>query len=81
MLYATSVRVSLGKQQRRIDIIVEAKDAEQATEKALKKARSIYAPGKKAVYTIIGMVNENEAQDLAVRASEVSPASDIDSEE
>lgn len=81
MLYATSVRVTFRKLQRRIDIIVEAKDVEQATEKALKKARSIYAPGKKAVYTIMGMVDETEAQDLTKRSLETAVASDSDSEQ
>jgi hypothetical protein len=61
MLYAASVRVSFKKTQRRLDIIVEADDLESAKEKVLKQARKIYAPGKKAVYTIIGTVSEAEA--------------------
>lgn len=61
MLYAASVRVRSGKTNRRIDVIIEANDPEKAKEKALKQARSIYAPDKKATYTIIGMINEVEA--------------------
>jgi hypothetical protein len=61
MLYAASVRVRSGKTHRRIDVIVEADDLEKAKEKALKQARNIYAPDKKATYTIIGMINEIEA--------------------
>jgi len=61
MLYAASVRVRSGKASRRIDVIVEAGDPEKAKEKALKQARNIYAPDKKATYTIIGMINEVEA--------------------
>jgi hypothetical protein len=61
MLYAASVRVSLKKNQRRLDIIVEAENLENASEKVLKQARKIYAPGKKAIYTIIGTVSETEA--------------------
>lgn len=61
MLYAASVRVSLKKNQRRLDIIVEAENLENAKEKVLKQARKIYAPGKKAIYTIIGTVSETEA--------------------
>ena len=61
LLYAASVKVSYRKIQRRIDVIVEAATAEQAQEKALKQARSIYAPHKKAVYAVVGMVSETEA--------------------
>lgn len=61
MLYAASVRVSFKKAQRRLDIIVEADDLEKAKEKVLKQARKIYAPGKKAIYAIIGTVSETEA--------------------
>jgi hypothetical protein len=61
MLYAASVRVSLKKIQRRMDIIVEADNLDNAKEKVLKQARKIYAPGKKAIYTIIGTVSETEA--------------------
>lgn len=61
MLYAASVRVRFGKINRRIDVIIEADDLEKAKEKALKQARNIYAPDKKATYTIFGMINEVEA--------------------
>ncbi len=61
MLYAASVKVSFKGNQRRLDIIVEAENLEQAKEKALKQARKIYAPGKKAVYSIFGIINEAEA--------------------
>lgn len=61
MLYAASVKVSYRKAQRRIDVIVEAADLERAREKALKQARSIYAPHKKAVYAVTGIVSETEA--------------------
>jgi hypothetical protein len=61
MLYAASVRVSFKKSHRRLDILVEADSLENAKEKVLKQARKIYAPGKKATYTIIGTVSETEA--------------------
>jgi hypothetical protein len=61
MLYAASVRVRSGKNLRRIDVIVEADELEKAREKALKQARNIYAPGKKANYSIIGIISETEA--------------------
>jgi hypothetical protein len=61
MLYALSVRVSLGKNSRRLDLIVEAAAAGEAETKALKQAKKIYYPGKKAVYTIIKTVSETEA--------------------
>jgi hypothetical protein len=61
MLYAASVRVRSGKVNRRIDVIIEADDLDKAKEKALKQARNIYAPDKKATYAIIGMINEVEA--------------------
>jgi hypothetical protein len=61
MLFAASVRVSFKKIQRRLDIIVEADNLESAKEKVLKQARKIYAPGKKALYTIMGTVSETEA--------------------
>jgi hypothetical protein len=63
MLYAASVRVNFKKAQRRLDIIVEADDLDSAKEKVLKQARKIYAPGKKAVYAIIGTISETEAFD------------------
>jgi hypothetical protein len=74
MLYAASVRVTFKKTQRRIDIIVEADDLESAKEKVLKQARKIYAPGKKAVYTIIGTVSETEAFTEFPKSSETSTA-------
>ncbi len=61
MLYAASVRVRFGKNLRRIDVIVEADELEKAREKALKQAHNIYAPGKKADYSIIGIISETEA--------------------
>ena len=61
MLYAASVKINFKGNQRRLDIIVEADGLERAKEKALKQARKIYAPGKKAVYTIISIINEAEA--------------------
>lgn len=61
MLYAASVRVTFHRNQRRIDVIVNAENLEKATEKALKQARSIYAPGKKAVYTVSEIISETEA--------------------
>ncbi len=72
MLYAASVRVTFRKTQRRIDIIVEADGLESAKEKVLKQARKIYAPGKKAVYTIIGTVSETEAFADFPKTSEAS---------
>lgn len=63
MLYAASVKVNFGKNHRRLDVIVEAPDLEKAQEKAIKQARKIYAPGKKATYSIIGIINEVEAID------------------
>ena len=61
MLYAASVRVRFGKTSRRIDVIVEADELDKAKARALKQARNIYAPGKKATYTLIGIINETEA--------------------
>jgi hypothetical protein len=61
MLFALSVRVSLGKNHRRLDLIVEAAAAGEAEAKALKQAKKIYNPGKKAVYTVIKTVSETEA--------------------
>ena len=75
MLYAASVRVSLKKNQRRLDIIVEADNLENAKEKVIKQARKIYAPGKKAVYTIIGTVSETEAYtDFSIGKSDQNQA-------
>lgn len=61
MLYAASVKVSYRRSQRRIDLIVNADNLEKAKEKAVKQARSIYAPGKKAVYTVTDIISEVEA--------------------
>jgi hypothetical protein len=61
MLFALSVRVSFGKNNRRLDLIVEAADTGEAETKALKQAKKIYYPGKKAVYTVIKSVSETEA--------------------
>lgn len=61
MLYAASVKVTFKKSQRRIDLIVEAEDPEQAEEKAIKQAKKIYSPGKKASYVIVTIVSETEA--------------------
>lgn len=74
MLYAASVRVRFGKSQRRIDVIIEAADLEKAKEKALKQAHNIYAPGKKATYTIIGTISETEAFENFFPKSEVQVA-------
>jgi hypothetical protein len=64
MLYALSVRVSLGKNNRRLDLIVEAADPGAAETKALKQAKKIYCPGKKAIYTVIKTVSETEALEV-----------------
>jgi hypothetical protein len=61
MLYAASVKVTYRRNQRRIDLIVNADNLENAKEKAVKQARSIYAPGKKAVYTVSDIISEVEA--------------------
>lgn len=61
MLYAASVKVSYGKNHRRVDVIVEADDPEKAKAKLMKQAHSIYAPGKKAQYEMIEMISETEA--------------------
>ncbi|TCL64733.1 hypothetical protein EDC14_101831 [Hydrogenispora ethanolica] len=61
MLFAASVRVSLGKNLRRLDIVIEAEDLEAAKEKAIRQARKMYSPGKKAVYSILDIINEDDA--------------------
>jgi len=61
LLYAASVKVTHRRNQRRIDLIVNAENLEKAKEKAIKQARKIYAPGKKAVYTVSEIINEIEA--------------------
>lgn len=61
MLYAASVKVTFRRNQRRIDIIVNADNLDQAKEKAVKQARGIYAPGKKAIYTVSQIISETEA--------------------
>jgi len=64
MLYAASVKISLGKNRRRVDLIVEAPDLEQAKEKAVKQAKKIYCPGKKAIYAVNVIISESEAAGL-----------------
>ena len=61
MLYAASIKVSYAGNHRRIDVIVNADNLEKAKEKALKQARKIYAPNKKAIYKINGIIDETEA--------------------
>lgn len=61
LLYAASVKVSYRHNQRRIDLIVNADNLEKAKDRAIKQARSIYAPGKKAVYTVSEIISEIEA--------------------
>lgn len=61
MLYAASVKVNFRNHQRRIDVIVEAEDLERAKTKAVKQARNIYTPAKKATYTINEIISEAEA--------------------
>ena len=63
MLYAASVKVTFRRRQRRIDVIVNAENLEKATEKAIKQARSIYFPSKKAVYTVTEIISETEAME------------------
>ena len=70
MLFAASVRISLGRNHRRLSIVIEANDLETAKEKAVKQARNIYAPGKKATYTIVEIINEQDAyQTVAQRGT------------
>jgi hypothetical protein len=64
MLFALSVRVRLGKNSRRLDLIVEAADTGEAETKALKQAKKIYYPGKKTIYTVIKTVSETEALEV-----------------
>ncbi len=73
MLYAVCIKVTYRQNRKRIDVIVEAEDESKAAEKALKKARGIYAPSKKAVYTLVSMVNETEAQELKKKNTEFFP--------
>jgi hypothetical protein len=61
MLFAFSVRVSLGKNNRRLDLIIEAANPFEAEAKALQQAKRLYHPGKKATYTVIKSVSETEA--------------------
>lgn len=61
MLYAASVKVTFKNKVRRIDVIVESENKEAAGEKAIKQARSLYYPGKRSLYEIMGMINEVEA--------------------
>ena len=61
MLYAASVKISQGRNRRRLDVIIAAENLEEAKEKALKQARHIYTPTKKATYTINQIIDETEA--------------------
>lgn len=61
MLYAASIKISFGKNQRRIDLIIDAEDPKNVEEKAIKQAKKIYCPNKKATYTLLTMVSESEA--------------------
>lgn len=61
MLYAASVKVTYRRSQRRIDLIVNADNLEKAKERAIKQARNIYAPGKKAIYKVSDIISEIEA--------------------
>ncbi len=61
MLFAASVKVSLGKNHRRLDLVIEADTIDIAKEKAIKRAHKIYSPGKKAVYAIIDIITEADA--------------------
>jgi propanediol utilization protein len=64
MLFAFSVQVSLGKKNRRLDLIIEAVDSLEAEAKALQQAKRLYHPGKKATYTVIKSVSETEALEV-----------------
>lgn len=79
MLYAASVRVTFRRKQRRIDVIVNAENLEKATEKAIKQARSIYNPGKKAIYTVTEIISETEAMETLQPFPTVENASESDS--
>jgi hypothetical protein len=62
MLFAASVRVNIPrKPSRRIDLIVNAADLDAAKERAVKQARSIYLPAKKATYELMEIIDEAEA--------------------
>jgi hypothetical protein len=62
MLFAASVRVKVArKTPRRIDLIVNAKNLEAAKERAVKQARSLYAPAKRATYELMEIIDEAEA--------------------
>jgi hypothetical protein len=69
MLYAFSIKVSLGKNTRRLDLLVEADELNTAKAKAVKQARKLYNPGKKAVYTVSRVVSENEALEVFTQAA------------
>ncbi|HYH01917.1 MAG TPA: hypothetical protein VEC37_02350 [Bacillota bacterium] len=64
MLFAVSVKVTLRKNQRRLDLIVETDDPQEVSAKAIKQARKLYNPGKKAVYTVLQSVSETEALEV-----------------
>lgn len=77
MLYAASVKVTYQKINRRIDVIVEADTQALAESKAVKHARSIYLPHKKAVYTVTGILNETEAMQ-SLTSAPTSPATETE---
>jgi hypothetical protein len=64
MLYAFAIKVNLGKNTRRLDILVEADDLKSAEAKAVRQARKLYNPGKKAVYTVTQVISESEALEV-----------------
>jgi hypothetical protein len=62
MLFAASVRVNVArKSSRRIDLIVNAANLEAAKERAVKQARSLYLPAKRATYELMEIIDEAEA--------------------
>jgi hypothetical protein len=64
MLYAFAIKVNLGKNTRRLDILIEADNLKSAEAKAVKQARKLYNPGKKAVYTVTQVISESEALEV-----------------
>ncbi len=71
MLYAASVKITHGRNHRRLDVVVEAASPEEAETKALKQARKMYCSGKKAVYTLMTLIDETEA--MAALTNPTSP--------
>jgi hypothetical protein len=62
MLFAASVRVNVPrKSSRRVDLIVNATDLEAAKVRAVKQARSLYMPAKRATYELLEIIDEAEA--------------------